>query len=129
MATPRAFMRGNAVADGIRGWFVGQFVPQHEGLRHQDAVEIKWGVHPKGESRAPRWARCNSATTVSILVEGTFRLAVRGGDTFEETVLEAPGDYVIIAPGLEHSWEALSDSVVLSVRFPSLPDDQVLSDD
>ena len=34
--------------------------------------------------------------------------------------LKKPGDYVIFGPEIVHSWEALGETVVLSVRFPSI---------
>ena len=45
---------GNASDDGAgetRGWFVGHFLQPATTLRRTDAVEVKWGVHPAGESR------------------------------------------------------------------------------
>ena len=29
------------------------------------------------------------------------------------------GDYAVWGPGIDHSWEALADSVVITVRWPS----------
>lgn len=125
----KEFSFGNAITEAKRGWFVGQFVSEAEGLRRQVAVELKWGIHPKGESRQPRWVRYRTATTISILVSGVFVLEVRAEDSARQVTLQEAGDYVIMAPGVEHTWEAVTDSVVLTVRFPSLPDDQVGSDD
>ena len=34
--------------------------------------------------------------------------------------LKQQGDYVIFGPETVHSWEALGETVVLSVRFPSI---------
>jgi quercetin dioxygenase-like cupin family protein len=34
--------------------------------------------------------------------------------------LQKEGDYVVFGPDVVHSWEALDDTVVLSVRFPSI---------
>jgi quercetin dioxygenase-like cupin family protein len=31
-----------------------------------------------------------------------------------------PGDYIIFAPDAMHSWEAIGDTIVLSIRFPSV---------
>jgi len=35
------------------------------------------------------------------------------------TMSEA-GDYVIFGPEIVHGWEAIGDTIVLSVRFPSI---------
>src|SRR2546427_161524 len=36
------------------------------------------------------------------------------------TALERPGDYVVWGPGIDHIWQAEADSVVITVRWPSL---------
>jgi len=50
-----------------------------------------------------------------LLVQGNFRI-----DLTETTItLEKQGDYAAWGPGIDHSWEAISDSVVVTVRWPS----------
>ena len=121
MAGNEAFYFGNAKSDQVRdsGWFVGQFVPRELGLRHQDAVEIKWGVHPDGEKRPQAWAS-GHATTISVLIRGCLRVTFHVGEAPQVVTLAAEGDYVVFAPDTVHSWEALGDTVVMSVRFPSV---------
>jgi hypothetical protein len=111
---------GNAGAEGDahRGWFVGHFLPAHEGLRHDDRVEVKWGVHPAGEER-PSWVVNAVATTISLLVRGRFRLYFPTTDY----LLQDVGDYVLWPPGVPHHWRAEADSIILTVRWPSRPDD------
>ena len=117
----KSFYFGNAEADDIRGsgWFVGQFVPAELGLRRQTEVELKWGVHPDGERRAQPWASRNGVT-ISVLIEGSLKLTFHTGDSQEEVILRTKGDYVIFGPEVVHSWEAIGDTIVLSVRFPSV---------
>lgn len=121
MASAKPFYFGNAAADQIRntGWFVGQFVPAELGLRHQTDVEVKWGVHPDGDKRPRPWANGNG-TTVSVLIRGTLHLRFYLGETQEIVTLAREGDYVIFGPDVVHSWEASGDTIVLSVRFPSV---------
>ena len=121
MATAPAFYVGKAAADQLRetGWFIGQFVPPEFGLRHQAGVELKWGMHADGETRThPVAYPC--ATTISILLQGGMRLTFGTGDQQDIVTLRDPGDYVIFAPGTTHGWEAVGETIVLSVRFPSL---------
>ncbi|MGA2411325.1 MAG: signal peptidase I [Candidatus Binataceae bacterium] len=118
------FSTGNAISDGKRGWFVGQFVPPSLGLAHQDALEMKWGQHPKGDKRQG-FARSLHATTISILVSGSFIMRLKLQDEIKEIVLREPGDYVAFGPSVDHLWEALEESLVMTVRFPSLQDDQI----
>ncbi|MER5488700.1 signal peptidase I [Streptomyces sp. NPDC002812] len=84
--------------------------------RHSEDVEIKWGVHPKGEERAS-WVRGESRTALQVLISGRFRLEFPG----RNVVLAEQGDYVVWGRGVDHSWYAEEDSVVLTVRWPSLP--------
>jgi hypothetical protein len=113
---------GNAASDSVggTGWFVGQFVPAALGLRHQDDVELKWGIHPQGEGR-PGGVEANGvATTISILLQGDMHITFTVDGMTHDVRLRRVGDYVIFGPDLAHGWTALADSVVLSVRFPSV---------
>ena len=110
--------RGNAAQEGKdrRGWLIGHFIEDADDIRATKDVEIKWGVHPAGEERAA-WSTDEYRTTVIILVEGRFRLNLPG----ESIVLNAQGDYVMWGAGTDHSWRAEEDSVVITVRWPSVP--------
>ena len=109
--------QGNATEDGAatRGWLIGHFLDCSAGVRATEDVEIKWGVHPAGEKRAA-WTEEDQRTTVLILVSGNFVVKLSEG-TAE---LTRQGDYVMWGPGIDHSWEAKEDSVVITVRWPSL---------
>jgi hypothetical protein len=108
----------NDDADQHRGWLIGHFVDRaHGSARVSDDIEIKWGVHPAGEAR-PEWTADDQRTTVLLLVSGRFRLDLTVGST----TLERKGDYVLWGPGIDHSWHAEEDSVVVTVRWPSRTD-------
>jgi quercetin dioxygenase-like cupin family protein len=79
-------------------------------------VEIKWGVHPRGDTRA-QWVRGEKRTALQVLVSGRFRVDFPG----RSVMLERQGDYVVWGEGVDHSWVAEEESVVLTVRWPSLP--------
>lgn len=114
---PDGIRTGNAKRDSTdtRGWFVGSFLPKDLGLRHSDDVELKWGTHSAGESR-DEWVTGETRTAISILISGNFELEFR-----DQTVnLSEPGDYVMWGPGVDHRWKALGDSVILTVRWPSV---------
>lgn len=108
---------GKATPDAAvdRGWLLGHFKEPGD-ARHSEDVEIKWGVHPKGEERA-QWVRGESRTALQVLISGRFRLEFPG----RSVVLAEQGDYVVWGRGVDHSWCAEEDSVVLTVRWPSLP--------
>lgn len=119
MSDREGFYFGNAEADQVRGtgWFVGQFVPADFGLRHQTDVELKRGVHPDGEKRPRAWANQNG-TTISVLIEGSLKMTFHVDGEQREVTLRTKGDYVAFGPEVVHSWEAVGDTIVLSVRFP-----------
>ncbi|WP_062432339.1 hypothetical protein [Herbidospora daliensis] len=114
--TERVYV-GNANADALldRGWLLGHFRPSGD-ARHSDEVEIKWGVHPAGEERA-QWVTGESRTAMIVLISGRFRMELPD----RSVVLEKQGDYLVWGQGVDHSWVAEEESVVLTVRWPSVP--------
>lgn len=109
--------QGNAAEDAreARGWLLGHFIDPAKGVRSSKAVEVKWGIHTAGEKR-DQWTADDQRTTLVLMVQGNFRI-----DLTEASVsLTRQGDYVLWGPGIDHTWEALSDSVVITVRWPSL---------
>ena len=110
---------GNANDDGekYRGWLVGHFVAEGD-IRTSDAVEVKWGVHPAGQDRPDGWSVGEMRSTAIILVSGRMRTELSDGGT---AVLDRPGDYMVWGPGIDHTWRAEEDTVLITVRWPSLP--------
>lgn len=108
--------KGNAALDGqlTRQWFIGSFLPDDD-LRHSDEVEIKWGVHKKGEARED-WSKNEGRKTVCILVSGQFVVQLPD----EDVQLLSQGDYAMWDIGINHKWQAIEDSIVLTIRWPSL---------
>lgn len=108
---------GNAAIDGAgdRGWILGHFFPDRNDVRSSDAVEVKWGVHPAGESRET-WVTGEKRTTMVVLIKGRFQVDL--SEASHE--LNTEGDYVVWSIGIDHCWRAIEDSVVLTVRWPSL---------
>lgn len=107
---------GNATDDGqdTRGWLLGHFIDPTKGVRHSPDVEVKWYHHPAGDKRAD-WTIDDQRTTLLLLIDGRFRLALTTGSV----TLAKQGDYVLWGPGIDHTWEALADSTILTVRWPS----------
>jgi len=97
-----------------RGWLLGHFKPEGD-ARHSEDVEIKWGVHPPGDTRAV-WVEGEKRTALLVLISGRFRMEFPG----RSVVLSEQGDYVVWGRGVDHSWFAEEESVVLTVRWPSV---------
>ncbi len=108
---------GNADVDGAAdaGWLLGHFRPPGD-PRHSADVEIKWGVHAPGDERA-QWVRGEARTALLVLISGRFRVELPG----RSVLLSKRGDYVVWGRGVDHSWRAEEESVVLTVRWPSIP--------
>jgi quercetin dioxygenase-like cupin family protein len=110
---------GNAYDDGAerRGWLVGHFIEPVSNPLHSEDVEIKWATHPAGDERH-EWtdAATEVRTTMVMLLRGQFTVRLPNGDEH----MKREGDYVVFAPGTSHSWAAVEDSVVLTVRWPSI---------
>jgi hypothetical protein len=79
---------------------------------------VKWGVHPAGDART-EWSPGNHAGTVLILITGRWQLNLRANDQVDAVTLEHPGDYVMWGEGTDHTWQALTDATVLTIRWPS----------
>jgi hypothetical protein len=108
---------GNADVDAPmdRGWLLGHFKPAGD-PRHSTDVEIKWGRHPVGDRRA-QWVRGEHRTALLMLISGRFHVEIPG----RAVILANPGDYILWGHGVDHSWYAEQASVVLTVRWPSVP--------
>lgn len=111
----------NDFTESNRGWFVGRFFHDDAtaGPRSTDDVEVKWSVHPEGDERTDV-APGSIASTLTVLVSGRFE-QIFPDDEPGRVVLEQPGDFAVFGPGVAHSWRALADSVMLTVRWPSPP--------
>jgi hypothetical protein len=107
---------GNAAEDGrgTNGWLLGHFIDPAKGVRHSKDVEVKWAIHPAGDKRAA-WTADDQRTTLPMLIQGDFRVDL----TEASVTLAKQGDYAMWGPGIDHSWQAITDSIVVTVRWPS----------
>jgi hypothetical protein len=116
----RATIRcGNALADGAhhQGWFIGRFLEIPHDLRSCHAVEVKWSAHRAGTQK-PFWGVSGEATTLCVLIKGQLSLQFPGG----ECLLSQEGDYALWSAGVPHRWAVVQESLVLTVRWPSVPE-------
>jgi hypothetical protein len=113
-----ALVAGNAAeaSRDTRGWFLGHFVRGEGNPLRSDDVELKWFVHAAGEQR-PEWSPPSPVRTLNLLIRGCFVLQFPD----REVALEREGDFVLFGPGVAHSYRSVEESLVLTVRWPSLP--------
>jgi hypothetical protein len=110
------WIQGNANDnESTRGWILGHFIKPSNDIRATNDLEIKWGVHPAGQRR-PEWTTDERRTTLVLLVQGKFRVDLTVGTV----QLDRQGDYAVWGPGIDHSWSAEEDSIVITVRWPSI---------
>lgn len=103
-----------------RGWFVGSFLDNTAGARKTSDVEVKWGAHPAGDARI-EVATGGDTASLTVLISGLFEIRFPGQNP-DRALLERQGDFVLYEPGVAHTWQALADSVILTVRWrPSTP--------
>lgn len=100
-----------------RGWFLGHFMAPNSKFKN-DNFEVKWGIHPKGD-RKKTSAKNSTAKTIAILIKGKF--VIRFSDD-KEVLLSKIGDFVYWDGKIYHTYEALTNSIVLTIRWPSIPD-------
>ena len=101
-------------------WVIGHFMNHGTPLYNTD-FEVKWGDHKKGESKENLGVNVQ-AKTLAILVSGKVSLKFPSHD--KEFIFENRGDFVFYDKGVPHSWSILEDSLVLTIRWPSISGDQ-----
>ncbi len=113
----KAITSGNAAGASrdTRGWFVGHFMRGEDNPLRTSDVELKWYTHAKGETRS-EWAPGNPVKTLNILIRGHFVLVFPD----REVALQKEGDFVMFGPDVPHSFRSEQESLVLTVRWPSL---------
>ena len=116
---------GNAKSDrDTRGWLIGVF---RDNELHNEDVEIKWGIHIPGDERSydQRTAQ-KTATTLAILVSGDMSIMTQDASGKPiEALLQTQGDYVVWGPSIMHWYTVRKDTVVVIVRWPSVPNDTI----
>lgn len=111
----KKILTGNAYKDrNKKQWLVGSFIESKD-LRKQSGVEVMWSSHKKGDVKG-RWTKSTKATTMTMLIRGAFVNSFPG---LGDCVLKKEGDYIIYPPQTPHTWRALKNSVLITIRWPS----------
>jgi len=104
-----------------RGWVMGHFI-ETQSLLHSTDVEIKWGVHKKGEKTSTPRANIQ-AKSLAILLHG--KVSICFTESAETVILEKEGDFVLYDFGVFHNYEFLEDTTVITIRWPSIQNDAI----
>lgn len=100
------------IDDFFKGWIVGDFKPS---LHKNSEFEVAVKFFKQGEIETSH--KQLIATEITVVIEGEIRL---GGSTFKR------GDIISIPPNEVAAFESLTDSSLVCIKFPSLPNDKVV---
>ena len=105
-------MQTNKIDEFIKGWFVGDFSPV---LFHSKDFEVAVKWFKAGDSEPLH--KQIVATEITVVIEGEIMLGKR---VFRR------GDVITIPPGEFAAFKSITDSSLVCVKTPSLPNDKVL---
>ena len=96
-------------------WVVGYARPDDSPL-HTNNVYVKWVRLKKGHQKATP-TLVKTANTLGVLISG--KIAQHFPGKKKTIILKKMGDYIFFGPNTRHSWEALEDCVIITVRWPA----------
>ena len=102
----------NNIDEFTKGWFVGDFSPAILNTKEFE-IAVKWF---KAGEKEPLHKQI-IATEITVVIDGQILL---GGETFFK------GDVITIKPGEFAEFESVTDSALVCVKTPSLPNDKVI---
>lgn len=94
----------------VKGWFVGDFDPS---VLKTDKVEVAVKYYTSGQKEEAHFHRI--ATEITVVVSGSVRMLGRVWNA---------GDIVTVDPNEVTDFEALTDSINVVVKMPSLTNDK-----
>ena len=100
------------LSDFVGGWFVGNFSPSIYPTEDFEVCVKRYGA---GDVEVEHHQLV--ATEITVIVSGRCRLAGR---------LLQPNQIAVIPPGVPAAFEAIEDTVLVAVKFPSIPSDKVV---
>lgn len=114
------------IIENQKGWIFGHFVPKKSkfSIFKNKNFEVHWGSRKKGDSNE-NVVYNETSYTLGILLKGKISIILyKNKKEKKEYLLQKEGDYLVFGPGVPHDWIALKDSLILGVRWPSVPNDQ-----
>jgi quercetin dioxygenase-like cupin family protein len=106
-------MKSARLEDMVKGWFVGKFEPT---LLSTTDCEVAVKSYKKGDKEESHYHKI--ATEITVILQGRARMAGREW---------SDGDIVLLSPGEETDFEALTDLVTVVVKHPGASNDKYLS--
>jgi hypothetical protein len=103
------------IKDFKNGWFVGDFEPT---LFKTSDFEVCVKFFKQGETEVTH--KQLVATELTVVITGHVRMSQHRVNA---------GEILCIEPGEYSDFEALSDCMVVGVKFPSIPHDKIIKGD
>lgn len=103
-------MKTFKLSDMTKGWFVGDFSPA---VLRTDAAEVAVKIYESGTVEQRHLHKV--AQEVTLILNGRARM--------NDTIYES-GDIVLIEPGEDTDFEALTDVTTVVVKLPSVAGDK-----
>lgn len=103
-------MKTYKLKDTTRGWFVGDFLPT---IFKTNQFETAIQYYKAGESEKKHMHKI--ATEITVLAKGK---AIMNGKEYAE------GDIIVMEPGDATDFKALTDTINVVVKIPSIPGDK-----
>lgn len=107
-------MKTARLDDMTKGWFVGNFEPT---LYKTNDVEVAVKSYKAGDSESRHYHKI--ATEITVVVSGKIKM---------NNTEYAAGDIIVMEPGEETDFEALTDAVNAVVKLPGANNDKYLSE-
>lgn len=107
-------MKTEQLDNMIKGWFVGDFKPT---AYKTNACEVAVKKYKAGEKESCHYHAI--ATEITLVLSGSVRM---------NGVNWNAGDIIILNPGEETDFEALTDTVNVVVKTPSVKNDKFLTE-
>ena len=106
-------MRNARLENMIKGWFVGSFSPS---MYQTQSCEVAVKHYTAGDYEEKHFHKI--ATEITVVVSGRIRMA---GRTWGE------GDIIVLDPGEETDFEALTDCINVVVKLPGATNDKYIA--
>lgn len=127
MAAQQDILVGNFnTEDAQGGWRVGHFAKKPE--FKTDKTEFQYVYEMKAGEHKPKAVYYKNCSTLTVLIEGEIEIEFPHSKDHSKKVLKVVGDYNFFGPNVCHKWKALKKTTLVSVRWPSVEEDQVECD-
>ena len=107
-------MNNYKLSDFTKGWVIGDFLPT---ISKNSNFELAVKNYSEGEFEPKHYQKI--ATEITIVIEGEIFL---GGEKFTS------GDIIEIPPMEAAEFRSITSSTLVCLKYPSIPNDKVLSD-